>query len=880
MREAQKPGQKVINVIFDDSAGGANYRSPQQRAINRTSIQEDGSVRIPAYADGKLPNQAVIQSADPRGGLIQWAEPSTDGEGFVPLALSKRRRSTEILGEIARRFGYGLIPMGGAGIGGGRLKLLRMADGAVTSYGLPAGSTGGFPDWVTQLGSEYGVTPSTYAGHQETDRGEAGYAANPQHLNRGIDWSGSVDQMQAFAEAMVAQAASDPSIEQVIFMNPNTGQKIGWHGGQPDTDGSYFANDYPQHTGHVHTRFSAQLGQMAQAAGGIKDVTLSNSSSREDVARKIIAEGRKRGYSDAEIEAFLATAIQESNLEPDAYNQQGDWKGTFQQDSSYAGRDDPNSQVTGFYDRMDEKKKSGGWSQDDPYANAFWLQQRPGDSSAQAAVSNGRSGYMDEIKSRQGEASSLMQSLGPSVGTMGDTGGAPAGVQQVYVVNMPGSGLSSGTSIPAEASGSDNSGDVSTSSSEVSKSDDEVAKAKQRRAEATTGVADAERRLSEVRANPRSQPSEIAAAENALTKAHNNERTATQDVLAAEMKLSEQRAKTTNQTGVIDKNGNFVKDPNTLDFTITNPYGVWWWAGEKEQRDALIREYEERNQYREATQGDDSKGSTSSDKAGSKDKLATGSQLTASANDIAEAKRKISEAEADVRVKQIALDEAKNAKNPKQSTIAARDLALTKAQNTLTKARENLVLLEQKQNELQNRGVVKMWTGGTVPGVGSGDIVPLMAEPGEEVTRRAMAIKHRALLKAINADKVQRLAAGGTTGFGGYADDNSDYMKPTSLQDWVHLGIGGASMVASGIAPLISMAASGKVDLGSALPSFSTDGNDPSGGLASTVVSDFASQISQQLADLIRAVKEGKDIHVTVDNGSGAADMVGMAARV
>ena len=122
------------------------------------------------------------------------------------------------------------------------------------SYGAP-----GFPEWVYALGREYNVKPSTYAGHQESDRNEAGYAPNPGHLNRGIDWSGSVADMHKFAEHLLSIAPSSEALEQIIWQNPNTGQKIGWHGRTKD-DGSYFASDYGGHQDHVHTRQSAAFG--------------------------------------------------------------------------------------------------------------------------------------------------------------------------------------------------------------------------------------------------------------------------------------------------------------------------------------------------------------------------------------------------------------------------------------------------------------------------------------------------------------------------------------------------------------------------------------------------------------------------------------------
>ncbi|MET8314807.1 phage tail tape measure protein [Rhodococcus erythropolis] len=147
----------------------------------------------------------------------------------------------------------------GASSGGG---------GVGEPYGLPTGSSisygsAGFPDWVTSLAGTYGLQPSTYPGHQESDRGEAGYAPNPDHLNRGIDWSGPIAAMQTYAEWLLSIAPRAQGLEQIIWQNPNTGQKIGWAGRSEDVSGSYFASDYSGHQDHVHTRTSASIGDVA-----------------------------------------------------------------------------------------------------------------------------------------------------------------------------------------------------------------------------------------------------------------------------------------------------------------------------------------------------------------------------------------------------------------------------------------------------------------------------------------------------------------------------------------------------------------------------------------------------------------------------------------
>lgn len=131
-------------------------------------------------------------------------------------------------------------------------------------YGMPLGSNSGgyggggarFPDWVYQLGNAFGVKPSTYPGHQEKDG-----------ANKGIDWSGPVANMQRFAEYL---STIPGAMEQVIWDNPNTGQKIGIANGQfvgPGTSQpGYYGSDWADHQNHVHTRQSYSIPTPAMAA--------------------------------------------------------------------------------------------------------------------------------------------------------------------------------------------------------------------------------------------------------------------------------------------------------------------------------------------------------------------------------------------------------------------------------------------------------------------------------------------------------------------------------------------------------------------------------------------------------------------------------------
>lgn len=74
-----------------------------------SSAFADGAVRY--AADGLLSKQPA--QIAPGGRWITWAEDETQGESFIPHAMSKRKRSTQILAETADIFGLGLVDRGG-----------------------------------------------------------------------------------------------------------------------------------------------------------------------------------------------------------------------------------------------------------------------------------------------------------------------------------------------------------------------------------------------------------------------------------------------------------------------------------------------------------------------------------------------------------------------------------------------------------------------------------------------------------------------------------------------------------------------------------------------------------------------------------------------
>lgn len=81
-----------------------------KQALARFGLAYGGIV---SYAAGGL-ERHVAQVGRP-GAWRMWNEPEAGGEAYVPLALSKRGRSTAVLADVAQRFGYQLAPGGGGG---------------------------------------------------------------------------------------------------------------------------------------------------------------------------------------------------------------------------------------------------------------------------------------------------------------------------------------------------------------------------------------------------------------------------------------------------------------------------------------------------------------------------------------------------------------------------------------------------------------------------------------------------------------------------------------------------------------------------------------------------------------------------------------------
>lgn len=118
-----------------------------QGGITRAYI--DGGIdKLERYANGGSKEQHKAQIA--RGGEWRiWAEPETGGESYIPLAKSKRKRSTEILAKTADIFGLTVLDKDGERISPAPysavapMRTQYFADGGITAKDLRKFAEGG-----------------------------------------------------------------------------------------------------------------------------------------------------------------------------------------------------------------------------------------------------------------------------------------------------------------------------------------------------------------------------------------------------------------------------------------------------------------------------------------------------------------------------------------------------------------------------------------------------------------------------------------------------------------------------------------------------------------------------------------------------------------
>lgn len=123
---ARKQGQTIASGIFK---------------IVQKIVNAEGGV-YESFASGgvRRGESHRAQIASGSATMRVWAEPETGGEAYIPLALSKRHRSTMILAEVARRFGYQLAAYSAGGIAGDERPVYEPVQVPLGVYG--AGDSG------------------------------------------------------------------------------------------------------------------------------------------------------------------------------------------------------------------------------------------------------------------------------------------------------------------------------------------------------------------------------------------------------------------------------------------------------------------------------------------------------------------------------------------------------------------------------------------------------------------------------------------------------------------------------------------------------------------------------------------------------------------
>lgn len=178
-----------------------------------------------AYANGGVTRYAsggrekhVAQIAK-AGEWRVWAEPETGGEAYIPLAKSKRRRSTAILADVAQRFGLNLLDKDGS-------KVSSFTPGGT---GPVAGAVQRFADGGIRTKKQF----LDFARGEEVDGEQASgslegapYQNYPSDPNAWGDCSYAMGKFAAFALGLATSGRKFSTVSQLNWLQAN-GANIG-----------------------------------------------------------------------------------------------------------------------------------------------------------------------------------------------------------------------------------------------------------------------------------------------------------------------------------------------------------------------------------------------------------------------------------------------------------------------------------------------------------------------------------------------------------------------------------------------------------------------------------------------------------------------------
>lgn len=320
-------------------------------------------------------------------------------------------------------------------------------------------------------------------------------------------------------------------------------------------------------------------------------------------------------------------------------------------------------------------------------------------------------------------------------------------------------------------------------------------------------------------------------------------------------------------------------DPSVATFKFTNPLKPWWWSGEEQYRDRIISDYEKQQKWDEYWRNGGESGGEAS----------KGKKVTVKS--IEEATKDLEDATTDL---EIALQRQREQKpDAPESSKMSTQKSVDQARDKVDEARKEL---EQAKANPQGfyyepeagavpgglPGPAKRFADGGWTGPGNRNDPAGIVHADEFVlrkdSRRAIESQYPGALDYMNQfGTFPGYADGGTVGFGGYTHDTSDVMAPKNWRDWMGLATGAGFMAYNLAEPYVNAAVTGKVDLGNITPQLNTGTTDT--GMVTGLVSNVAGQISQQLDDLIWAVKEGKNITVKIDGARDPFNGPQIAAR-
>ncbi|MFJ1837837.1 phage tail tape measure protein [Streptomyces sp. NPDC088175] len=144
---AERTGLDEEEIITVAGKATAQIKSALGSRADRLLSDLGKAKKGVAYADGGIREGIYATS----GGIVRFAEPSTNGEAYIPLGLGRRRRATAVLDDVAGRFGYALTGAQDANAGRVRVIVIRQPASLIGSMPVSVTSPAATPE---DFGSE------------------------------------------------------------------------------------------------------------------------------------------------------------------------------------------------------------------------------------------------------------------------------------------------------------------------------------------------------------------------------------------------------------------------------------------------------------------------------------------------------------------------------------------------------------------------------------------------------------------------------------------------------------------------------------------------------------------------------------------------------